>query len=92
MTDADLDAFYSTLPEGGAEIDRDDFAGAARFMRYHLEREIALQAWGTEGQFDHSWRGDRQITTAVEMLRRVSTTEELLTAVSAAEIRQNQDQ
>ncbi|MDG2240185.1 MAG: S41 family peptidase [Longimicrobiales bacterium] len=92
VTDADLDAFYSTLPEGGAEIDRDDFAGAARFMRYHLEREIALQAWGTEGQFDHSWRGDRQITTAVEMLRGVSTTEELLTAVSAAEIRQNQDQ
>ena len=61
-------------------------------MRYHLEREIALQAWGTEGQFEHSWRGDRQITTAVEMLRGVSTTEELLTAVSAAEIRQNQDQ
>jgi carboxyl-terminal processing protease len=91
VSDAELGDFFETLPQWGADTDRADFSDATRFVRYRLEREIALQAWGAQGQFDHIWRADRQITTAVEMLRGVEDTAALLEAVAAAEIGQNRD-
>ena len=43
---ADLDRFYRYLvDEHEVELDRADFMAARRFVRYQLEREIALQAW-----------------------------------------------
>jgi hypothetical protein len=39
---ADLQAFYEGLPEWSADVGRDDFVGAEPFVRFHLEREIAL--------------------------------------------------
>jgi carboxyl-terminal processing protease len=74
----DLQAFYRALPEWSVTVDRDDFRMASRFVRYHLEREIALQAWGEQGQFLRDIAADRQLARALELLAGVESTQELL--------------
>lgn len=75
---ADIQAFYRASPEWQAEVDYDDFRAAGPFIRYHLEREIALQAWGEAGQFQQGQSGDVQLMRALELLRGVGSTEALL--------------
>ena len=84
VDDAELQAFYETLPEWRAEIDYDEFMAAQRFVRYRMEREIALQAWGDAGQFEQSRRHDTQLTTAIELLQRATSPADLLEQVAAA--------
>jgi carboxyl-terminal processing protease len=84
LSDADLDAFFKSLP-ADAQVGRADFDRAQRFVRYHLEREIALQVWGDSGQFVQSERYDRQLQHALQLLDGVDTPSQLLQAVSAAE-------
>ncbi len=78
LSDEDLSVFYRALPEWDVQVDRDDFRGSRRFIEYRLEREIALQAWGDEGQFVQTMRHDRPLREAVERLRSVDSTEALL--------------
>lgn len=85
VSDADLDAFYESLSEHGAsEVPREDFDAAERFVRYYLEREIALQAWGEVGQFRHQVELDRQLERAVQLLQGVTSTSELFERVEAS--------
>ena len=85
LSDADLDAFFESLPDWNAAVDREDFMTGTRFVRYHLEREVALQAWGDAGQFEQSRKHDAQLATALDMLRGVETPAQLIEAVEAAE-------
>jgi carboxyl-terminal processing protease len=85
LSEADLDAFYQTLPAHDAEVSRSDFDRARRFVRYYVEREIALQAWGEAGQFRQTLPYDRQLLTALELLDGVRTPAELLTKAAAAQ-------
>ena len=73
LSRSDLDAFYATLPENGDPVPEEEFRQAERFVRYHLEREIALQAWGEMGQFEQGIDQDRQLMRALELLDGVST-------------------
>ncbi|HZD05200.1 MAG TPA: S41 family peptidase, partial [Longimicrobiales bacterium] len=41
-----LEDFYQALQDAGVTAERDAYRDAGRFVRYHLGREIALQAWG----------------------------------------------
>lgn len=82
LSDDDLTAFYRAMPEWDVRVDRDDFREARRFIEYQLEREIALQAWGDEGQFLQSMRFDRPLGEAVARLRAAPTLERLLEAES----------
>jgi len=82
---ADLQAFFELLPEFGAPIERADFDAGERFVRYHLEREIALQAWGDEGQFRQLRDRDTQLERAIEILTGVQTPDQLLRAISTAD-------
>ena len=84
LTDADLERLFVSLPEWEAEVSREDFDLARRFVRYQLEREIALQAWGDRGEFLQSRVYDRQLQRAMELLEGVRTTDELLDAVRAS--------
>jgi carboxyl-terminal processing protease len=84
LSDAELEDFYASLPEE-AQVERADFDRARRFVRYQLEREIALQAWGDVGQFQQTRRQDRQLTRALELLEGVRTPADLLRRVEAAE-------
>ena len=81
---SDLSDFYEILPDFEAAVDRDDFTEARRYVRYHLEREIALQAWGEAGQFEQLRRHDRQLERALELLRGVQSPDALLTAAQDA--------
>jgi len=85
LTGAELEAFYETLGAFEASVEREDFGRAERFMRYHLEREIALQAWGDAGQFQQMRPYDRQLGRALEILRGVDDLDGLFAAISVAE-------
>jgi carboxyl-terminal processing protease len=85
ISDSDLDALHASLPQYDAEVGRADFDRASRFVRYQLEREIALQAWGEVGQFQQSRQYDRQLQRALELLEGVRTPEELLQKLRTAE-------
>lgn len=71
VTDRDLTDFYRALPEWDVVVDRDDFRRARRFVRYHLEQEIAFQAWDDRGRFLQGRDQDRQLERAIELLRDV---------------------
>jgi carboxyl-terminal processing protease len=83
VSDADLDRLFAALPQWEAEVGRDDFDRSRRFIRYQLEREIASQAWGDDGEFLQMRGYDRQLERALELLAGVSSTEELFAAVEA---------
>lgn len=80
LTESDLDAFYDRLQEAGPEVDRDDYADAARFVRYELEREIANQKWGRMGEFRHVMVHDLQLQRALDLLEGASSQESLFEA------------
>lgn len=84
LSDADVAAFYEALGNGDDAIDPADFSAAERFVRYHMEREIALQAWGDEGEFRQLQVYDRQLARAVELLREAETPTALIAAAADA--------
>jgi carboxyl-terminal processing protease len=81
LSGGDLDAFYASLPPNGEPVAREDFERAERFVRYHLEREIALQAWGDQGEFEQSLTEDPQLTRALDLLRGVDSVDGLFQAL-----------
>ena len=82
---ADLDGFYRTLlDEHDVVLEESDFVTAERFVRYQLEQQIALQAWGEEGAFLHIRGDDRQLNDAIEILRQANTPEALFGLAGAA--------
>ncbi|MGE0160087.1 MAG: S41 family peptidase [Gemmatimonadales bacterium] len=83
VSDADLDRLFVALPQWQAEVSREDFDGSRRYVRYQLEREIAVQAWGDDGEFLQMRRYDRQLERAMEILADADSTDELFTAVEA---------
>ena len=85
LSDSDLDRFFETFSEAEVLINREDFDRAERFVRYQLERDIALRAWGDAGQFDQIRSYDRQLGRAIRLLDGVTTATDLLRAVSEAE-------
>ena len=84
VSDADLERLFVSLPEWEAEVSREDFDLAGRFVRYQLEREIANQAWGDRGEFLQSRTYDRQLERAMELLEGIRTPDELLNEVRAS--------
>ena len=85
LTAADLDRFYRTLIEEHEVVfDQTDFVTAVRFVTYQLESQIALQAWGEEGAFQHTRGDDRQLTDAIEILKQADTPEAVFTLAAGA--------
>ena len=79
ITDEDLKQLYATLGEDvRALVHPDDFQKAARFVRYQLERQIALQKWGEAGEFQRRVPYDRQLQAALDAVRRADSPEALL--------------
>ncbi|MBM4185191.1 MAG: S41 family peptidase [Gemmatimonadetes bacterium] len=83
VSDAELGQLFETLPDFDAQVSREEFERSRRFVRYQLEHEIAGQAWGQTGEFLQSRAYDRQLEAALDLLRGVRTTDELLAAVRA---------
>lgn len=76
--------FEAYLAAQGMEIAADVFAGASDYIRYQLEREIALQAFGDAGEFLHTWRSDLPLTQAVELVRQSSGSRQLVAQAPSA--------
>ncbi len=68
LSDAELERFYKDLPKWKVHLSHADFEGAAGYLRYQIESEIALQAWGQEGQFRETMGFDRPLARALELL------------------------
>jgi len=83
LSDADLEHFYKALPEWDVQVDHADFDAARRFVRYHLEREIALQAWGQKGEFEQMRRYDQPLSRALDLLHGVTDPAGLVRKASA---------
>lgn len=83
LSGPDLRDFYGSLPDDGEPVPLEDFERAERFVRYHLEREIALQAWGDQGQFEQGVPFDRQLEAALDLLARAQSTDDLFAAIDA---------
>ena len=88
LPQTELDRFYRTLvDEHEVTLDESDFMTAVRFVRNQLENQIASQAWGEEGAFEHTRRDDAQLNRAIETLKRADTPEALFgLAADAGEI------
>jgi carboxyl-terminal processing protease len=85
LSPEDLDQFYRTLlDEHDVVLDESDFVAAVRFVTYRLEHQIALQAWGEEGAFQHTRGNDRQLIDAIEILKRADTPEALFSLAADA--------
>jgi carboxyl-terminal processing protease len=78
LSDADLEAFRQVLVDAEVPASEEVFETAERYVRYQLEREIALQAFGDLGQFRRTLRYDRQLNRGLELLDGVTTTRALL--------------
>jgi carboxyl-terminal processing protease len=82
---AEMTAFRRTLDERGVQLPPGVFQDASRYIQYHLEREIALQAFGDGGQFRRTLRYDTQVARALEILEGATTTRALLQSARVAE-------
>jgi carboxyl-terminal processing protease len=85
LSDDDLDRLFESLPEWEVDVTRADYDRSRRFIRYQLESEIALQAWGEDGEFLQLRHYDRQLDRAVELLSGAGTTADLLAAARSGE-------
>ncbi|HIF38818.1 MAG TPA: S41 family peptidase [Gemmatimonadetes bacterium] len=81
LKNSELDLFYENLlKDKESKVERSDFDNGRRFIKYQLEREIALHAWGPEGAFEQTWSTDSQVLRALEVLEKAESPEELVEA------------
>ncbi|MFO8174280.1 MAG: S41 family peptidase, partial [Longimicrobiales bacterium] len=78
LQDRDLEAFRNLLTDNGVSLSGSAFQRLERFIRYQLEREIALQKWGETGEFRRMMDTDRTLQRALTVLRDSESTGELL--------------
>ena len=83
--DADLARFRQHLAERGVDAEAAALERAERFIRFQLEREIALRRAGAEGEFLRLMTADRALARAVELLARARSQQDLFDLVAAEE-------
>jgi hypothetical protein len=86
LNDSDLEEFRALMPDWGVELSAGGFRKAERFIRFQLEREIALQAWGDAGEFRRTLPVDRAVQKAVELLTGASSVQELFGVAEAPDV------
>jgi carboxyl-terminal processing protease len=78
LESSDLRRFQEMLRASGAELSEDGFRESERFIRFQLEKEIALRARGPEGEFLRILSQDRILQQALSLLKDSSSPAELL--------------
>jgi len=82
ITDRDLDRLYESLGDTiRSQINRVGFMRASRYIRYDLERKVALQRWGKATEFSRSVPYDLQLKSALDVLARADSPESLFRVV-----------
>ncbi|MBT8395371.1 MAG: hypothetical protein KJN92_00335, partial [Gemmatimonadetes bacterium] len=85
LTDGALEDVHRHLTNSGVELSRSAFRAAERFIRFHVEREIALQAWGEVGEFQRLVAQDNAVRRALQLLAASTSTSALLELASDPE-------
>ena len=70
--------FRRALDEAGLEVDAGVLDAADRYIRYQLESQIALQAFGEEGEFTRLMDRDLQLGAALNALAEASSVDALV--------------
>jgi len=83
--EAELEQFRGILADARVPLSPSQFQRLDRFIRYQLEREIALQAWGEVGEFERMIQGDRALQRALALLRDAGDTSDLLRLAAEAQ-------
>jgi carboxyl-terminal processing protease len=86
VTDEELQRLHDRLAEEGFEVEAATWQAAARFIRFQLESEIALQGWGEGLQFQRRLPHDRPLQRAVELLAGAHTQEALFARAGSAPV------
>ena len=81
---ADMARFRKHLAGSGFEVEASIIEEARRYIRFQLEREIALRRAGLEGQFLRTMTADPPLARAVELLARARSQEDLFELALAA--------
>jgi len=74
-----LERFVARLGEQAAEVATEVMDEVRRPLLYQIGREIAVQGWGAEGEFDWLRQYDPQLARALELARVTAAGEESLT-------------
>jgi carboxyl-terminal processing protease len=74
----DLAEFRNLMAESDVELSPSAFREAERFIRFQLEREIALKAWGEVGEFRRMLPYDRAMQRALQLLESSESTSDLM--------------
>lgn len=78
LTDAMVEDFTASLRAASDEDIGDSvLRGAQPYIRYNLERELALQTFGEAAEFERIRRSDRQVDEALTALSRASSPDAL---------------
>jgi len=78
LTPADLLRFQEMLREAGVDLSPSGFLSGERFIRFQLEKEIALRAWGSAGEFQRLLSQDRILERALRLLEDSASPADLL--------------
>lgn len=79
VTEAVRREFHEALRQAGVEVGWEVVSRAGRFLDYYLEKEIAGHKWGSEEEFLHGLRNDRQVQEAVRLLQGARSPQALFT-------------
>jgi len=82
LTEADVAGFREFLAESDLDLSDSALRRAERFVRFQLEREIALKAWGEAGEFQRTIPDDRAVQKALQLLTQTSSRAELFSVAS----------
>ena len=85
--EAGLARFREHLAERGIEAAGGAWEGAERYVRFQLEREIALRRAGAEGEFLWLMNADPPLARAIELLARAQSQQHLFDLADAWEPR-----
>lgn len=77
-----LDEFRGFLADEGLEIPDQVYADAEPYIRFQLEQELALQAFGDAGAFLHAEASDAQLQRALELIRQSESRRQLIAQTS----------
>lgn len=83
------DALFDRLGKRGVTLDRKDYDAAESYVNRMLERRIASLAFGDSTERRRTIKDDAQLRRALDLLRRGSSTKELLAMASTAPAARN---
>ena len=77
IVDRDFVDLHEAMVSRESNVTLEQLREAGRYVRYHMGREVAFQAWGDQGQFRRIREGDVQLQRAIDLLSEADSREAL---------------